>query len=83
MALEKREKKHVYDWYQSCVDQEERDRLGAEPLNTLIPDTMGQVVNFPFAETGDWRLEDVLAGVHGINVFPLLEVFLYSTYVQD
>lgn len=81
MSLENSVKKRVYNWYASCMDQEERDKLGAEPLNKLIRDTMGQAFNFSFVgnisfeNEGDWRLEDVLA-VHRIDVFPLFAVTL-------
>ena len=67
--------KLVYNWYQSCLDQDERDRLGAEPLKKLIQDTMGEQFT-PFVPNEisdeDWHLEDVLGVVHrGFGVFPL------------
>ncbi|KAL9971395.1 hypothetical protein ACROYT_G023915 [Oculina patagonica] len=74
--------KLVYNWYASCMDQEERDKLGAEPLKKLIRDTMGQAFNFSFVgnisfkNEEDWKLEDVLAAVHRIDVFPLFAVTL-------
>ena len=67
--------KLVYNWYASCLDQDERDRLGAEPLKKLIQDTMGEqftpYVPNDFSDE-DWQLEDVLGVVHRkLSVFPL------------
>ena len=72
--------KLVYNWYASCLDQDERDRLGAEPLKKLIQDTMGEqftpyVTNDILDE--DWHLEDVLGVVHSkLSVFPLFTLSL-------
>lgn len=72
--------KLVYKWYASCLDQDERDRLGAEPLKKLIQDTMGEQFT-PYVPNDisdeDWQLEDVLGVVHrGLGVFPLFTVSL-------
>ena len=73
--------KLVYNWYAACLDQDERDRLGAEPLKKLIQDTMGQqftpYVTNDDLSSEDWRLEDVLAVVHRtLGVFPLFKISL-------
>lgn len=73
--------KLVYNWYASCLDQDERDRLGAEPLKNLIQDTMGKQF-IPYVPPNDisdkdWQLEDVLGDVHRrLSVFPLFTVSL-------
>lgn len=63
------------------MDQNERDRLGAEPLKKLIQDTMGDqftpYVPNDVLSDGDWQLEDVLAVVHRrLSVFPLFTISL-------
>ena len=73
--------KLVYNWYAACLDQDERDRLGAEPLKKLIQDTMGQqftpYVTNDDLSSEDWQLEDVLAVVHRtLGVFPLFKISL-------
>ena len=81
MSLDNSVGKLVYNWYASCMDQNERDRLGAEPLKKLIQDTMGDqftpyVPNDALSD-GDWQLEDVLAVVHRrLSVFPLFTISL-------
>lgn len=72
--------KLVYNWYASCLDQDERDRLGAEPLKKLIQDTMGEQFT-PYVPNDisdeDLHLEDVLGVVHrGLGVFPLFTISL-------
>ena len=80
MSSENSVEKLVYNWYASCSDQNERNRLGPKPLQDLIHDTMGKqfspfVPNLYYDE--DWRLEDVLATVHrSLGVFPLFTVSL-------
>ncbi|KAJ7393583.1 Endothelin-converting enzyme 2 [Desmophyllum pertusum] len=69
--------KLVYNWYASCMDQEERNRLGAKPLKDLIHDIAGKQFN-PFVANDfydkDWKLEDVLATIHrNLDVFPLFK----------
>ena len=70
----------VYNWYASCMDQEERNKLKAEPLKELL-----HLVNGPSLD--DWILapeadpplilEDVLAFVHrNLSVFPLFTLSL-------
>ena len=80
MSLDNSVRKLVYNWYAACVDQEERDRLGARPLQELIWDTMGEQFN-PYVPNDfsdeDWHLEDVLAIIHrSLNVFPLFTINL-------
>ena len=69
----------VYNWYASCTDQHERNRLGAAPLVDLIQRFMGPKFT-PFADDWsdeEWKLEDVLATVHrSLGVFPLFTVSL-------
>lgn len=72
--------KLVYNWYASCLDQDERDRLGAEPLKKLIQDTMGEQFT-PYVPNDisdeDLHLEDVLGVVHrGLGVYPLFTISL-------
>ncbi|CAH3030835.1 unnamed protein product [Porites evermanni] len=70
----------VYNWYASCMDQEERNKLKAEPLKELL-----HLVNGPSLD--DWILapeedpplilEDVLAFVHrNLSIFPLFTLSL-------
>ena len=69
----------VYNWYASCTDQQERDRLGATPLLDLLQRFMGPKFT-PLVDDlsdEDWILEDVLAAVHrSLGVFPLFTVSL-------
>ena len=84
MLLENNVEKQVNNWYASCMDQEERDRLGIGPLKKLLQDTMGEAFEFSFMgnksieDEEEWRLEleDMMAAVHRIDVFPLFAVSL-------
>ena len=73
--------KLVYNWYASCMDQKERDRLKATPLLNLLNGTLGKDFH-PFVSDEifsdvDWVLEDVLATIHRyLGVFPLFTVSL-------
>lgn len=72
--------KLVYNWYAACMDEDERDKLGAGPLLELIHNTMGEQFN-PFVPNDfsgeDWVLEDVLGIVHSsLNVFPFFTINL-------
>ena len=73
--------KLVYNWYASCMDQKERDRLKATPLLNLLNGTLGMDFH-PFVSKEnfsdvDWVLEDVLATVHRyLGVYPLFTVSL-------
>ena len=72
--------KLVYNWYHSCSDQAERDRLGPTPLIDLIHNTVGEQFS-PFVPNDfsdeSWVLEDVLATVHrSLGVFPLFTLSL-------
>lgn len=73
--------KLVYNWYASCMDQQERDRLRATPLLNLLNGTLGKdfhpfVSDENFSDV-DWVLEDVLAKVHRyLGVSPLFTVSL-------
>lgn len=73
--------KLVYNWYASCMDQKERDRLKATPLLNLLNGTLGMDFH-PFVSKEnfsdvDWVLEDVLATVHRyLGVYPLFKVSL-------
>ena len=73
--------KLVYNWYASCMDQKERDRLQATPLLNLLNGTLGMDFH-PFVSKEnfsdvDWVLEDVLATVHRyLGVYPLFTVSL-------
>lgn len=72
--------KLVYNWYAACMDENERDRLGANPLLELIHSTMGEKFK-PFVPNKfsdkDWILEDVLGIIHSsLNVFPFFKINL-------
>lgn len=72
--------KLVYNWYASCMDQQERDDLGAQPLADLLHSILGEAFN-PFVPIFftdlKWELEDVLATVHRrLGVFPLFTMSL-------
>ena len=71
----------IYNWYASCTNKTERDRLGPTPLLELIHQTMKSKEFTPFVihqwPEGEWSVEETLASVHRkLGVSPLFKVSL-------
>lgn len=70
----------VYNWYASCMDQEERNNLKAEPLKELLHLVNGPSLDdsiLASEEDPPLILEDVLAFVHrNLSIFPLFTLSL-------
>ena len=70
----------VFDWYASCMDQDERNKLKAEPLKELLHLVNGPSLDdriLAAEEDPPLILEDVLAVVHrNLSIFPLFTLSL-------
>lgn len=66
----------AYDFYSACMDVARRERLGNEPLLTLIKSLGSWPVNDNNWKAKNWDLLSTIAAVNRLEIMPIFSVGL-------